>query len=129
MYNSFWYDLLTKPPLTPPSGIFMPVWIFLYSTIVISLILYIIRYSDIKKTNGLILFVTHMILNVIWSPIFFVFKNIGLALIVLILMIITGILMLLEFHKVSKLSSYILIPYFLWICFALYLNTGFFILN
>ena len=129
MFNSTWYDLLIKPPLNPPAGIFLPVWIFMYTAIFVSLILFIIRYSRTPKTKGIILFVLHMILNVAWSPIFFGLKNIGFALVILILMVITGILVLVEFYKVSRLSSYILIPYFLWICFALYLNTGFFILN
>ena len=129
MYNSLWYDLLSKPPLTPPAGIFLPVWIFLYSTIVISLILYIVKPISYNKQKGIIYFILHILLNIFWSPAFFILKNIGLGLIILILMIITGILMFIEFFRVSKLAGYILIPYFLWIFFALYLNIGFFVLN
>ena len=129
MYDSIWYDLLSKPPFTPPSGIFLPVWVFMYSTIVVSLIQFTVKPISYNKIKGLTYFIIHMILNIIWSPAFFLFKNIGLAMIIIIFMIITGILMLIEFFKVSKLSVYILIPYFLWIFFALYLNIGFFVLN
>ncbi len=129
MFNTIWYDNLIKPVLNPPSWIFSPVWIILYGTILAALILYTIKISDRNKLEGYIYFIVQMILNLAWSPIFFYLHNIGLALIVIILLDIAILINIIKFHKVSKLSGLILIPYFLWVLFATYLNISFFILN
>ena len=129
MFNTIWYDNLIKPTLNPPSWIFSPIWIILYGTILAALILYTIKISDRNKLEGYIYFIVQMILNLAWSPIFFYFRNIGLALIVIILLDIAILINIIKFYKVSKLSGLILIPYFLWVLFATYLNISFFILN
>ncbi len=129
MFNTIWYDNLIKPALNPPSWIFSPVWIILYGTILAALILYAIKISNRNKIEGYIYFIVQMILNLAWSPIFFYFHNIGLALIVIILLDIAILINIIKFYKVSKLSGLILIPYFLWVLFATYLNISFFILN
>ena len=129
MYNTDWYDNLVKPFLTPPEWIFPPVWIFLYATLLISLIIYSITITQKKKINGYILFVAHMIFNVLWSPVFFALHNIGLAFIIVILMDITAFFMIKNFFSVSRIAGIILIPYFCWILFATYLNLQFLVLN
>ena len=129
MYNSIWYDSLTKPLLTPPEYIFPPVWIFLYATLLIALILYSIKITRTRKLDGYICFIIQLLLNLAWSPAFFIMRNIGLALFVVILMDIFVFLTIIKFFKVSKMSGLVLIPYFLWIVFATYLNAAFYILN
>ena len=129
MFNSVWYDTLNKPLLNPPAWIFSPVWIILYTTLLISLILYTTKTTYKNKLYGYILFVSQLVLNLAWSPIFFGMKNIGLALGVVILMDILTLLNIIYFCRVSKTSGLILIPYFLWILFATYLNAAFWVLN
>ena len=129
MLNTIWYDNLTKPALNPPSWLFSPVWIILYGTILAALIIYTIKVSKKSKLRGYIYFIVQMILNLVWSPIFFYLHNIGLALIVILLMDFTILMNIIKFYKVSKLSGLILIPYFLWVLFATYLNISFFVLN
>ena len=129
MYNSVWYNSLTKPFLTPPAYIFAPVWIALYTTLLVALILYSIKFSRVGKLKGYIYFIIQLLLNLAWSPAFFVLQNIGLALIIVILLDIFVILTIIRFFKVCKLSGIILIPYLLWILFATYLNLSFYILN
>jgi tryptophan-rich sensory protein len=129
MFNTIWYDNLIKPALHPPAWIFSPVWIILYGTIFTALILYTIKATHRNKLSGYIYFIVQMILNLAWSPIFFYFHNIGLALIVIILLDMSILINIIKFYKVSKLSGLILIPYFLWVLFATYLNISFFILN
>jgi len=129
MYNSFWYDLLIKPPLTPPSWVFAPVWAILYILIFVSFALYAIKPYSSGKSWGYFLFFTQMILNLCWSPVFFHFHNIGMALAIIIILDIFVILNIIEFFKVSKTAGLLLIPYVLWILFATYLNAGFFIQN
>ncbi len=129
MFSSIWYDNLNKPFLNPPAWIFSPVWIILYTTLLIALILYTIKPTFKNKILGYVFFVIQLALNLIWSPVFFGMKNIGLGLIIIILMDIFALLTIIQFFKVSKTSALVMIPYFLWILFATYLNTAFFLLN
>ena len=128
MYNSLWYSSLIKPYLSPPDWLFQPVWIILYMTMILSLLLFIDAKAD-NKSFGYICFSLQLFFNLIWSPVFFLMKNIHLAFLVIILMIIFTILTIKEFYSVIKLAGIILIPYFLWILFAAYLNFGYIILN
>ena len=128
MYNSDWYNSLIKPFLSPPDGVFLPVWTVLYITILISFILYFINPNKNKKT-GYIFFFVQLVLNLSWSFVFFKFKSISGGLIIIFLMGVFIFLTIKKFYSVSKISGLILIPYFLWVLFATYLNLGFLILN
>ena len=128
MYNSDWYNSLIKPFLSPPNGVFLPVWTVLYITILISFILYFINPNKNKKT-GYIFFFVQLVLNLSWSFVFFKFKSISGGLIIIFLMGVFIFLTIKKFYFVSKISGLILIPYFLWVLFAAYLNLGFLILN
>ena len=129
MYNSIWYNSLTKPFLTPSGNIFPPVWTVLYLTIFISFILFIAKTSFRSKLRGFLYFGIQMILNFVWPLIFFGLKSIGLGLVVIILLDIFLFLTIKEFYKISKSSAYLLIPYFMCVIFATYLNLGFLIIN
>ena len=128
MFKSVWYYNLQKPLLAPPDWVFLPVWSILYLTLLIALLLYIFKPSQNKK-SGYIYFVTQLILNLLWTPVFFYLKNIVFALIVIIFLDIFVILTTISFYKVSKISGIILILYLIWILFATYLNIGYLVLN
>lgn len=128
MFTSTWYNSLTKPFLSPPNWVFTPVWTVLYVTIFISIVLYIIKPAE-NKTLGYIYFVAQIILNLSWSPAFFMAQNIFAALIIVVLLDIFILLTILKFYSVSKAAGLILIPYFLWALFATYLNLGYLLLN
>ena len=127
--NYTWYQTLIQPPLTPPGWIFAPVWTVLYLMMLASLVLYIRKCTSKKKSWGYFLFFTQILLNFTWSPIFFGLKNIVFALVVIILLDIAVLFNIIEFSKISKTSGDLLIPYFIWILFATYLNIGFLALN
>ncbi|MBP3821443.1 tryptophan-rich sensory protein [bacterium] len=129
MFNSDWYNNLTKPMFSPPSKLFAPVWTILYGTIIIALIIYAFTLTHQKKLRGYIYFTIQMILNLLWTPAFFYFQNIGLALAIIILLDIFVILTIKNFYSVSRPAGLILIPYLIWIIFATYLNIGYFVLN
>lgn len=129
MLNYNWYQNLNQPPLTPPAWIFPPVWTILYLSMGIALFLYARKKTDQNKSWGYVLFFTQLLTNFAWSPTFFGLKNVGLALALVILMDILVLFNIIEFSKVSKSSARILIPYFIWILFATYLNLGILILN
>ena len=129
MIDLTWYHTLTKPMFTPPSGVFTPAWVFLYVLIIVSLLIFITAKSKKKKKEGYIYFGLQMLFNILWTPAFFVLKNPALAFGVVIVLDILAFLNIREFYKISKLSGFLLIPYFLWLIFATYLNAGILFLN
>lgn len=129
MIDYSWYTELNKPALAPPSWVFSPVWIILYITIIAALIIYIAKPTWQKKASGYIWFIIQMLLNLAWMPAFFILKNIGLALGIIILLDISVFFTIKTFYSISKFASRLLIPYFIWILFATYLNAAYFILN
>ncbi len=124
MINLDWYNSLIKPALTPPNWIFAPVWGIIYLSILVSLIFYVKKRTFAAKIRGYVFFIIQMLLNILWIPAFFIFKSSETALVIIILLDIFVFMTIKEFHKVSKLSAYILIPYLIWILFATYLNAG-----
>lgn len=129
MIDLNWYYTLHQPPLTPFADIFPPVWAFLYVLIFISLVLFAVKRTDEPKAFGYILFTAQIVINLSWSPVFFVFHNISAALILIILLDLLVLFNIKEFYKISQKSAYFLIPYFLWILYATYLTAGFLLLN
>ena len=129
MYKTIWYETLNKPYFTPSDEIFSFVWPILYLTIFISLILFIKEHCFRSKFKGYIFFSLQVLFNIIWSPIFFELKSILGGFLIINFLDIFIFLTIKEFYKVSKLSAYLLIPYFLWVIFATYLNFGFLIIN
>ena len=128
MYNSDWYNNLTKPFLAPPNEIFAPVWMVLYILIFTALVFYFLKKTE-NKESGYLFFGIQLFLNIIWSPIFFMAKNIAGAFFVIILLDIFVVLTLIKFYSVKKIAGILLVPYLIWILFATYLNGGYLFLN
>ena len=128
MFNSAWYANLIKPAFSPPDWVFAPVWMFLYFLIFVSLIIYVLNCVKDKKI-GYYCFIVQLLLNIVWVPVFFRLKSIGGGFVVIILLDAVVFLTICQFFKVSKIAAILLIPYFLWLLFATYLNIGYFALN
>ena len=122
-----WYSLLNKPAFNPPDWIFGPVWTSLYLMMTVSIWLYWLK--DNRDMKTVYIYFIHLVFNTTWSVVFFVFHNIVLSLLVLILLIALIINLILRFRRVKILSAYLMIPYLLWCSFALILNTSLIILN
>ena len=123
-----WYATLAKPALNPPGWLFGHVWITLYLLMGISL--WLIWKSDSpEKKKALWLFFAQLILNAIWSPVFFGGQSIGGALAIIVLLWAAIVLTILVFTKISKVAAWLLIPYILWVSFAVYLNFAIWIIN
>ena len=122
-----WYSLLNKPVFNPPDWIFAPVWTTLY--LMMTVAVWIFWHTKNKNINIFFIYFIHLIFNTTWSVVFFVFHNMVLALITLIVLIVLIINLILRFKRVNMFSVYLMIPYLLWCCFALILNTSLIILN
>lgn len=129
MVNLDWYHSLNLPVGTPPDWLFAPVWIILYLMIFASFLVFVATKSLTKKFVALTFFIMQLFLNFIWSSIFFGLKNILDALWVISLMWIFLVITMYEFYKISKPAFYLLVPYFLWITYALYLNSSIYLIN
>lgn len=116
-----WYVTLAKPPFNPPSWLFAPVWTILYVLMGISFwLIWKSRSSEKKHAMGL--FIVQLILNGIWSPVFFGARSIGNALAIIVLLWAAIVLTIFVFQKISKPAAWLLVPYILWVSFATVLN-------
>lgn len=122
------YALINKPALSPPGIVFPIVWSILFLLMSISFYM-ITETKSYDKEKSYILYFAQLIVNSLWTLIFFGFKAYLFAFIWIILLIILVIMMIIEFYKLNKTSAYLQIPYLLWLLFASYLNIMVYILN
>lgn len=123
-----WYRKIKRPSFNPPNWIFGPVWTTLYLLIGISF--YFVWNSNVSgKEIAIILFVVQLVLNILWSGIFFGLRKPGYAFIEIILLWASILAMIIFFYPISNVASYLLIPYFLWVSFASVLNFSIWFLN
>jgi tryptophan-rich sensory protein len=117
-----WYNSLHRSPLTPPNYLFPIVWTLLYGMLGICGWMIWSHHSSQLITKIKYWYRIQLILNWSWPPLFFYAHAINLALIVLILMnAIMGRILWLSYEKIQQVTL-LLIPYCIWILFALYLN-------
>mgnify|MGYP001392805943 FL=1 len=122
-----WYSQLVKSNFNPPDWIFAPVWTALY--LMMTLAIWFFWHSKNRNLSTVYLYFIHILFNTTWSIIFFGLHQILLALFVLIGLILMIIILMLRFKRVNIVSYYLMIPYLLWCCFALFLNFNLLILN
>ena len=124
-----WYLSLARPSFTPPGWLFGPVWTLLYIIIGISGYLVWKNENTTTRKNAFIIYGIQLLLNGIWSWIFFGLHRIDFALIVILVLWITILLNIIFFLKIRKLAGYLLIPYLFWVTFASILNWSIWSLN
>lgn len=125
-----WYVHLIRPAFAPPSVVFAPVWTLLY--LLMGIAAYLV-WRKIGTVNGvrtaLALFLFQLILNTLWSIIFFGLQAPGLAFAEIIVLWLAIVATMVAFYKVSRLAMWLLVPYLAWVSFAGYLNYAFWMLN
>lgn len=148
-----WYKGLDKPFFNPPNWIFGPVWTAIFILMGISLYLIWSKKWAIKnelkfknkkppnklsrkflsgswqKANIILIFAVQLVLNVLWSLIFFKFHSLGIAFFELIMLWFAIVFTIINFYRVSKAAAYLLLPYLLWVSYAGILNFFIWILN
>ena len=126
-FKEQWYSQLVKSNYNPPDWIFAPVWTTLY--LMMTLAIWFYWHSKNREMNTIFIYFIHIVFNTTWSIVFFGLHQILLALIVLMILIALIIILILRFKRVNFASSYLMIPYLLWSCYALFLNFNLYILN
>ena len=124
-----WFSTLEKPFLNPPNYVFMPVWTILYVSLAI-----FVWMIDRQPHSPLVvrakrLFVAQLVLNFFWTPIFFGLHSIIGGLIILVVLDYLVFRLISVSFKINKVCAFIILPYFLWILFATYLNISIFLIN
>jgi benzodiazapine receptor len=120
-----WYKEVKKPRFTPPDAVFGPIWLSLYLLMGIAVFLvWRLGTGETIHRVALIVFIGQLVLNVLWSELFFGRRSPGAGLVNIILLWITILLNIILFFKISVAAGVLLIPYILWVSVATYLNAG-----
>lgn len=125
-----WYTTINKPFFNPPNFVFGPVWTILFILMGISLyIIWTTKSNSKQKKIAIYLFGIQLVLNTLWSIIFFGLQNPLFAFIEIVILWVAILLTIINFKKISKTAAYLLIPYILWVSFAAVLNFSIYYLN
>lgn len=116
-----WYESI-KPSITPPNWVFPIVWNILFFLIALSLYFAWINAKKKDKKNIIIVFGINFLLNILWSVLYFGLKTPLYAFIEILIFWISIISMIYVTYKIDKKAAYLLIPYLLWVSFAIILN-------
>ena len=117
-----WYPRLEKPSFNPPGWVFGPVWTTLYAMMGVSGWLLWRRRDDHAAHRAGTRFAVQLMLNTLWSFIFFKWRSPGWAFLEIIALWAAIALTIRAAWRVSPLAGALLIPYLLWTSFALVLN-------
>lgn len=125
-----WYAALQKPLFTPPNWLFAPAWITLYLLMAIAAFLVWRKgLADSQVRWALITFLVQLVLNVLWSVVFFGLQSPISGLIVIAGLWIAILFTVIRFFRVSTAAGALLLPYILWVSFATVLNVSIWLLN
>ena len=117
-----WYESLNKPSFNPPNYLFGIVWPILY------LLMSIVSFINAKTIYKL--YLLQLVVNGLWSWIFFAFQSIGFAFLDIVVLIFLNILIMKQLRETQAwLSLMLYTPYILWITFASILNLSILVLN
>jgi len=125
-----WYATLQKPSFTPPNYVFAPVWLTLYLLMGISVFLVWRKgLAERGVKTALTVFLVQLILNILWSVIFFGLKSPLGGVIIIVLLWIAILITIIRFFRISPAAGGLLIPYIIWVSIAANLNVGIWTLN
>ena len=127
LYKEPWYSMIAKPSFNPPEWIFAPVWITLY--IAMSVAIWLIWINPKRVEKIIYIYFIHLLINGSWSIFFFGLHLILVSLIVIAIIIFFVVWLIKLYYPINKLSSFLMVPYLMWLSYALVLNFYIFILN
>jgi tryptophan-rich sensory protein len=125
-----WYAALAKPSWTPPNDWFGPIWSTLYILIGIALFLVWRQGFDRRDVRfAILIFAVQLVLNVLWSLVFFGLHSILGGFIIIFVLWIAILANMIAFYVISKPAGLLFIPYLIWVSIASYLNYSILLLN
>ena len=124
-----WFALLEKPAIYPPPAAFGIVWSILYVMMGLAAAGVCSAFGSRYRNAAIMAFVVQLCLNLLWSPMFFLWHNIAGALVVIVLLDVAVLVTIYLFLKVRRWAGLLLLPYLAWILFATVLNLQFLQLN
>lgn len=125
-----WYTTLVQPDLAPPNWLFGPVWFILYTLMGIALYLVWHRGLTTRAHRfAFWFFIAHLVVNSVWSIVFFGLHNISAALVVILVLWGMIAYLIKLFKHIDTRAAWLLVPYLAWVSFATYLNYSFWMLN
>ena len=120
---SAWYAALQKPPFNPPNWVFAPVWTLLYIAIAIA------GARSYERGSGLALWVTQLVLNFVWTPVFFGLHRPAAALAVVVALLAATLAFVATQWSADRIGALLFVPYAAWVAFAALLNISIVALN
>jgi translocator protein len=124
-----WYPTLEKPPFNPPDWVFAPVWTLLYIFMAVAGWRVWRTPPSAARRNALLLFAVQLVLNVLWSLLFFGLRSIGMALVEIVTLLLAIIATTVIFWRLDRLAGALFAPYVLWVGYAAVLNFSLWLLN
>jgi len=124
-----WYAALKKPSWNPPNWIFGPVWTALYTSMAIAAWFVWKRGGFSGQRVALSFFLAQLLLNALWSPLFFGLRHLALAFADIVLLWLALLGTVVAFWKARPLAGALLVPYLAWVTFASMLNFALWRLN
>ncbi|GHB22119.1 TspO/MBR family protein [Salinicola rhizosphaerae] len=124
-----WYAALEKPPLTPPDWLFPTAWTLLYVMMAVAAWRVTLMAPANRRRQALTPFVAQLVANGLWSWLFFAAHWMLLGLLDLLLLWGLIVWTLVSFSRHSRLAVWLLVPYLVWVSFAVYLNAALWVLN
>lgn len=121
-----WYASLRKPWFNPPAWLFGPVWTVLY--VLIAVAGWRIFERD-RTSSPMKLWWAQLVLNFLWTPVFFAAHQIGLALVVILLILAAILTFIVTARQVDRAAAWLFVPYAAWVAFASLLNASILVLN
>ncbi|MCF6807067.1 tryptophan-rich sensory protein [Thiotrichales bacterium 19S9-12] len=122
-----WYASLNHPVISPPNWVFAPAWTVIY--LLIAIAGWLVFRLEKLKGKVLTIFILQMILNYLWTFIFFGLHQVGFALIEMSALWCLILWNIKLFYQQSKLASYLMYPYIVWVSYALVLNFSYWLIN
>ena len=124
------FEILQKPPLSPPGWLFPVVWTILFVLMgIASYLVYTSNAPKEEKKKALQIYAIQLFFNFFWSILFFNFQTYSFAFVWLVALLILILSTTFAFWRISKPAGYLLIPYIIWVTFAGYLNLAIAFLN
>ena len=124
-----WYEQLRKPSFNPPAVVFGPVWSLLYLLMAVAAWLVARAPAGPARRKALLLMSAQLLLNALWSPLFFGLHSPGWAFVDISALWIVLAATLIAFSAVRTMAAWLLVPYLLWVSFALVLNGSIWLMN